>query len=203
MTTKENQLEPTTSESISSGGNNSVNPHSSQIESTTADNLRHYPISQQQVITSTGPATGINRSSNNEYPLANLSEQPVVDFSSSSSPSNRPENNLSNYPLANVNLESVPLTTVNEKQQFRKRLSQHYPIKFVLFTALAILFCNLTVLYFEVSTNQLRYFVYNVYVVSKYAVITSLSNNLYALLAIISSMILTDLIYIFLILYPF
>lgn len=95
--------------------------------------------------------------------------------------------NLSHYPLAPVGFEQVPLASINEKVQFKRRLNSNYPNKFVLFVAIGILLFNCFILYCEISLNQLRYFKYNVYFVSKYAVISSIMNNLYALLAIISS----------------
>lgn len=97
--------------------------------------------------------------------------------------------NLQHYPLAAAHfVDQVPLSsTVNEKALFKKRLVANYPAKYILFLALAILLLNFFILYCEISLNQLRYYQYNVYFVSKYAVITSLTNNLYAIMALISS----------------
>jgi len=113
-------------------------------------------------------------------------------FSTSPANENRQAaENLQHYPLAPPGFDQVPLNTINEKLQFKKRLVSNYPVKYVLFLALGILLLNFIILYCEISLNQLRYVRYNVYFVSKYAVITSITNNLYALLAIISSKFFT------------
>lgn len=95
--------------------------------------------------------------------------------------------NLRHYPLAPASVvEQVqaPLNTIDEKVQFQKRLEANYPAKYILYLALVILVLNTLVLYCEISLNQLRYYRYHTTFVGKYAVITSIGNNLYALLAI-------------------
>lgn len=75
----------------------------------------------------------------------------------------------------------------DQKVLFKKRLISNYPAKFVLFVSMTILLLNFVILYCEFLLNPLRYYQYNVYFVSKYAVITSLTNNLYAILGLITS----------------
>lgn len=139
----------------------------------TNENIRHYPLAPigfgnpPQSSSISGFAT-----------VGNESDQRGESF------------NLRHYPLAPASVvEQVqaPLNTINEKVQFQKRLEANYPAKYVLYLALLILALNILVLYCEISLNQLRYYRYHTTFVGKYAVITSIGNNLYALLAIFTS----------------
>lgn len=186
------RLEPTltTENSLNPLQTNSSRAQTSRESQQAAENLRHYPISEVSTVTTNSIVP--DESAGNHYPMANINDQPLP----ISYDLNSPENNLNHYPLASANLDTTPLATVNEKVQFRRRLVQFYPVKFVLFVALGIILFNMIILYFEASTNQLRYFAYNIYFVSKYAVITSLTNNLYAILAIITSIMRYNSIFV-------
>lgn len=124
------------------------------------------------------------------YPLApvGFTEMQLNIGSTSGHGGNREDENLRHYPLAPSSVidqvQTTPLATINEKVQFQRRLAANYPAKYVLYLALAILILNVVILYFEISLNQMRYYRYHTWYVGKYAVITSIGNNMYALLAI-------------------
>lgn len=183
-----NRIEPT----ISLGGTTSgASVRFNNASAPSDENLRLYPLAPLQIRDPIHGTTSSNADAANNlshYPLAPVGSGDPVLVGAPASRSSNPEENLRHYPVAPAgSYDQAPLASVNEKVLFQKRLVANYPAKYVMYLSLAILALNIMMLYCELSLNQLRYYKYHTTFVAKYAVITSIGNNIYALLALFSS----------------